>query len=78
MPEPVAAADADFNRGVTREEFRQAAAARFQLLDKARQGKLSLPSLEAMLPEIPTPGARLKQRSDKADERIGNPLPPRD
>ena len=38
IPEPVAAADADFNRAITLSEFRQAAAARFQLLDRSRIG----------------------------------------
>jgi hypothetical protein len=76
MPEPVAAADSDFNRGVTREEFKQAAAARFQLLDKTREGKLTLSGLEAMLPKLPMPGSRPKRRSNEADGRIGNPLPP--
>ena len=42
MPEPVAAADADFNRSITLDEFRQAAVARFQLLDSAHQGRISL------------------------------------
>src|SRR5689334_24959601 len=34
MPEPVSAADADLNRAVTLQEFKQAAVDRFQLLDK--------------------------------------------
>ena len=34
IPEPVAAADTDFNRAITLEEFRQAAIERFQLLDR--------------------------------------------
>jgi EF hand len=74
MPEPVAAADADFNRLVSRDEFRQAALARFDLLDTAHQGRLTLAQLEAMLP---APGARVKRRTDEADSRIGSPLPPR-
>ncbi|HEY6047930.1 MAG TPA: EF-hand domain-containing protein [Sphingomicrobium sp.] len=74
MPEPVAAADADFNRLVSRDEFRQAALARFELLDTAHQGRLTLAQLEAMLP---APGAKVKRRTDQADSRIGSPLPPR-
>ena len=76
MPEPVAAADTDFNRGVTREEFRLAAAERFQLLDKTHQGRLTLAGLEAMLPQLPAPGAKMKRPKDQPDPRIGNPLPP--
>ena len=39
LPEPVAAADSDFNRGVTLDEFRQAAIARFQLLRHGALGR---------------------------------------
>ena len=75
IPEPVAAADTDFNRGVSRQEFRDAAAARFQLLDTSHQGRLTLAQLEA-LPHVPTAdGHRPKYKSDAPDNRIGNPLP---
>ena len=75
IPEPVAAADTDFNRGVTREEFRQAAAARFALLDTAHQGRLTLAQLEA-LPHLPTANGRHpKYKDDAPDTRLGNPLP---
>jgi hypothetical protein len=40
LPEPVIAADADFNRGVSREEFRRAAGQRFVLLDVNHDGRL--------------------------------------
>jgi hypothetical protein len=73
IPEPVAAADADFNRGVSLPEFRQAAQARFQLLDTAHAGRISLAQLRAMLP---IPGAKVKRGPDDSDTRIGNPLPP--
>ena len=75
MPEPVAAADADFNRGVSLDEFRRAAISRFQLLDTAHQGRLTLAQLEAM-PHAPT-GERRKRRVDEdaPDTRIGAPLP---
>jgi hypothetical protein len=76
IPEPVAAADTDFNRGVSKEEFRQAAAARFQLLDGGRHGKLTLAQLEGLMPAVRTAGARSKRRDDEPDARIGNPLPP--
>jgi Ca2+-binding EF-hand superfamily protein len=76
MPEPVAAADADFNRGISRTEFRQAALERFQLLDTGKSGRLSLPQLEALRATVL---ANLKQRTPKKealDTRVGAPLPP--
>ncbi|HEX5259088.1 MAG TPA: EF-hand domain-containing protein [Sphingomicrobium sp.] len=75
MPEPVAAADTDFNRAITLEEFRQAAIARFQLLDTAHQGRITLPELEAM-PHVPTNERHHHRLDEKApDTRIGDPLP---
>jgi hypothetical protein len=75
IPEPVAAADTDFNRAITLEEFRAAAIARFQLLDAAHQGRLTLAQLEA-LPHAPAGNDRRRKRNDDAsDPRIGNPLP---
>jgi EF hand len=77
IPEPVAAADTDFDRGITLSEFRQAAIARFQLLDSAHQGKLGLSQLEA-LPHAPIAGSHhAKRAADKMDTRVGNPLPAR-
>jgi Ca2+-binding EF-hand superfamily protein len=76
MPEPVAAADADFNRAITLQEFRDAARARFRLLDRANQGRISLAQLESLRPELPVDGRRRKSDPDARDSRIGNPLPP--
>jgi Ca2+-binding EF-hand superfamily protein len=76
LPEPVAAADADFNRLVSLGEFKAAAIARFQLLDRARQGRITLAQLEALRPTPPVAGRRIKRDDKAADERIGNPLPP--
>jgi len=73
MPEPVAAADADFNRAISLDEFRQAAIARFQLLDAARQDKLTLAQLEAMRPVLSLKGHKLDEKA--LDKRLGNPLP---
>jgi hypothetical protein len=74
LPEPVIAADADFDRAVTLAEFREAAVRRFQLLDDARQGRLTLQALQARLPT--RPGRRQKaERKDVPDTRIGLPLP---
>jgi hypothetical protein len=74
IPQPVASADADFNRVVTLVEFRQAASARFKLLDSQGQGRIGLPALEARLPTRPE-GKRAKPRKDQVDSRIGQPLP---
>jgi Ca2+-binding EF-hand superfamily protein len=74
IPEPVAAADTDFNRLITLEEFKAAALERFQLLDTAHQGRLTLAQLEAMRPS--SDGRRPKRKRDAPDARIGNPLPP--
>lgn len=73
IPEPVAGADADLDRAVTLAEFRQAAIQRFQLLDTRRQGKLTLPDLEGLVPARPRKGHRPKEGSP--DDRIGLPLP---
>jgi len=48
IPEPVAAADTNFNRGVSAIEFKQAAASRFQLLDADHVGRLTLPQLQGI------------------------------
>jgi Ca2+-binding EF-hand superfamily protein len=76
MPEPVAAADTDFDRAITLEEFRAAALARFRLLDRTNQGSLTLAQLGAMRPLPPANGNRPKRNRDAPDARIGNPLPP--
>lgn len=74
LPQPVASADADFNRAVTIDEFRQAAAYRFKLLDGGNQGRLMLPELTERLPIRPK-GKRAKPRKNEIDTRIGAPLP---
>jgi len=74
IPQPVASADADFNRAITLIEFRQAASIRFKLLDGYGQGRITLPELEARLPARPE-GRRHKPRKDAVDKRIGLPLP---
>jgi hypothetical protein len=53
IPEPVASADLDINRGVSRAEFAQVAANRFQLLDTAARGYLTADAL----PRSPTQSA---------------------
>ena len=76
MPEPVAAADANFDRAISAAEFRQAALDRFQLLDRSHKGQLSLLDLEALRPPQFLPGAKLTRRKQgAADTRVGSPLP---
>ena len=74
LPQPVASADADFNRAVSLDEFRQAAAYRFKLLDGTNQGRLMLPELTERLPIRPK-GKRAKPRKNETDTRVGAPLP---
>jgi hypothetical protein len=54
IPHPVMAADFDMNRGVSRDEFAQAASERFGLLDKDRDGRLTRDEL----PPLPQPRLR--------------------
>jgi hypothetical protein len=74
IPQPVASADADFNRLITLNEFRQAASYRFKLLDSHGQGRITLAELEARLPTRPK-GKRARPRKGAVDTRIGLPLP---
>ena len=74
IPQPVKSADADFNRAITQVEFRQAALARFKLLDSTGQGRIMLPELVERLPLRPK-GKRAKRSKDQLDTRIGLPLP---
>ena len=76
MPQPVAAADADVNRLVTRAEFDAAAVSRFHLLDRARSGALTRAQLELILAEnrARKPG-KAKRGDDPRDQRVANPYP---
>jgi hypothetical protein len=75
IPEPVAGADFDLNGSITLDEFRRAAAYRFQLLDSQKRGKLSMTELESLLPTRPHSGQRPKRGKDQTDQRIGLPFP---
>lgn len=75
IPEPVAAADTNFDRAITRDEFRQAALYRFQLLDPQGSGKLTLAALEARRSALLAAGPR-KRGGEILDSRVANPLPP--
>ena len=77
LPQPVAGADADYNRIVTLAEFRQAASYRFTLLAGQEQGRIGLAELEERLPIRPK-GKRAKRKKDEKDTRIGLPLPTED
>ena len=61
LSEPVAAADANFNRGISLTEFRSAADKRFGALDMDKRGMLTLDRLEEIRPESP---AREKRNYD--------------
>jgi Ca2+-binding EF-hand superfamily protein len=76
MPEPVAAADTNFDRIISLGEFKEAATARFQLLDAKRTGTLNLAQLQALRPPPPAPGHTPKRDANALDRRVGNPLPP--
>jgi len=65
LPEPVVSADADFNRGVSLNEFRQAAIQRFVALDLDHHGRLTLPELEAIRP-APPPQPNREESPDAA------------
>ena len=65
-PQPVISADADFNRGITLDEFRAAASERFDAIDTAKAGVLTLAALPLtpmqaamtnciVQPAVPTP-----------------------
>jgi hypothetical protein len=75
LPEPVAGADADFNRGTSLDEFRRAATHRFQLLDSKREGSLKLQDLEMRLPTRPTALGHVKRSKEETDTRVGLPFP---
>ena len=75
LPEPVAGADANFDRFVSLDEFRSAASYRFQLLDRDRSGRLTSKNLEVLLPSRPKEGRRGKRPKNAVDTRIGLPLP---
>jgi hypothetical protein len=76
MPEPVAAADADFNRGISLAEFKQAASERFRLLDINHHGTLTLAELETMRATVLATLHQRKRPKEALDTRVGAPLPP--
>ena len=75
LPQPVAAADADFNRLVTKAEFDTAAATRFRLLDPQGTGGVTLPQLQAQLAAAWSRKKPDRKAKDVRDERVANPFP---
>jgi hypothetical protein len=75
IPQPVAASDTNFDRAVSLDEFRQAAAHRFGLLDRAGDGQLTLVELQALLPTPRALRGSRNPRKDARDNRIANPIP---
>ena len=75
LPEPVTAADADFNRGVSREEFRQAAGQRFLALDLDHRGFLALPDLEKIRP-APAPQPNIDMNHQDQPSGDEGQIPP--
>src|SRR5579884_3542576 len=74
LPEPVVAADADFNRGVSLAEFRQAADQRFLALDLDHKGYLTLADGERIRP-APPPAPNAPEKSKEVDESALPPEP---
>ncbi len=74
MPQPVAAADTNFDRAITTDEFRRAAAQRFQLLDSNGDGNLDLPELRTLLPP-PRKGSQAPQGQQGIRATRGSPIP---
>ena len=66
LPEPVTAADTDFSRGISRSEFEKAAQLRFQALDVAHQGRLTLAVLQSLRP----PGPEREKRDPDAPPEL--------
>jgi hypothetical protein len=73
IPHPVMAADLDLNRGISGAEFARAAAERFALLDKDRDGRLT----RAELPPLPRPRSRRPGSGEGKPllRPMGNPQP---
>jgi Ca2+-binding EF-hand superfamily protein len=77
IPEPVAAADADLDRAISLQEFKQAALERFNLLDTHHEGRISLQELETLRTTALAAKPRDRKHDDDAmDARVGVPLPP--
>lgn len=67
IPEPITSADANFDRGVSVQEFRTAAIQRFNLLDINHTGRLTLPELQDIHGAAKAAFKR-QQSKDEADQ----------
>jgi len=67
ISEPVTTADANFNRGISLQEFRTAAEKRFAALDLDHRGSLSLDALERIRP---APATRQKRDYDNPSNQL--------
>jgi Ca2+-binding EF-hand superfamily protein len=76
IPEPVSSADADFNRGVSSDEFRRAAIQRFQLLDADHKGRLTLSELEGIREAASSASRRPPRPKPGADDGEEGEQPP--
>ena len=65
IPEPVAGADTNLDRSVSRDEFRRAAIDRFQLLDANHSGRLTLAQLQALRPSSQLGGFRHRRAAQR-------------
>src|SRR4051794_37434924 len=72
IPEPVAAADANLDRGISAHEFQTAAEKRFALLDLNHDGRLTLAELQAARSAVRSNARHPKHK----DEPTGTPAPP--
>lgn len=70
LPEPVVSADADFNRGVSLNEFRSAAQQRFLALDLDHHGYLTLAGLESIRPAPPAAPKAPPRPKDPEDSAL--------
>jgi Ca2+-binding EF-hand superfamily protein len=74
IPEPVTAADSNLDRGVSTQEFLNAAEKRFGLLDRDGDGRLTLAELQAQRSAVRSNARR--KRPQQSDPDQDNGLPP--
>lgn len=69
IPEPVASADSNLNRGVSEQEFQVAAEKRFRLLDRAGTGRLTLDQLQSVGSAVRANARRPRRDPNEPAER---------
>jgi EF hand len=75
IPEPVASADLDFSRDISADEFRRAANERFQLLDTAHTGRLTLTQLDAQSDAARSDARKGRHRTKPSESQEPLPIP---